>query len=321
MQKLNMNLISKAKTFLKDKILETPLEFSPDLSEIAKAPIFFKMEAQQITGSFKVRGAYFYLSTLDEKTKKKGVAACSAGNHGLGVAYAAKKLSIPCTVFVPKNVDSSKRKKIEALGAKIELSEFIGYDETLIWAEEEVKKRGLHLISAFEDERIMAANGGTLAFEILKSLPDVENVLFPVGGGGLAGGLSYYFHTKNPKIRLIGCQHEKSPGLKRSFEEGKAITFLPPIETIAGGLEGGLGIRCFEVLKKRMKEACLVSEEDLQKAFCWMLDKHQYLIEPSALAGLAASLFQKIEPLKGKTVILLTGRNISLESSKKLVSL
>src|SRR5579872_6564001 len=131
------HLIEQATSYLKGKIRETPVELSPQLSSLVGHPVYLKLECLQITGSFKLRGAYFYLSTLSAAEKKRGVAACSAGNHGLGVAYAAKELHIPCTIFVHKSVDRAKYEKIVQLGAQVHKSNSIGYDDTLQWATQE----------------------------------------------------------------------------------------------------------------------------------------------------------------------------------------
>lgn len=316
---LTLDLIREASDFLRGKILRTPLEFSPRLSELVQAPVYLKLESQQITGSFKVRGALFYLSTLNEDEKQNGVAVCSAGNHGLGVAFAAKQMNVPCTVYVPKMADEVKKKKILDLGAAVIESEFIGYDESLIWAKNESRKARQHFVTAFDDPRIMAANGGSLALEIMEDLPDVQNVIFPVGGGGLGAGLSYYFKSKNPTIKLIGCQHIESPGLHLSLQLNKAVTELPPIATIAGGLEGGIGEACFEVLKGRIDGVSLVSEKEIIEACRWILEHHQCLIEPTAAVTLAACITHKYQKSVGKTVIILTGRNVSFATLKKIL--
>lgn len=317
---LNLDLISQANSFIKGKVNQTPIEYSSFLSDILKVPVYFKLETQQITGSFKVRGALFYLSTLTEQEKSKGVAACSAGNHGLGVAYASKIAGIACTVYVPKNADNAKCEKIEKLGAKVVRSQFEGYDDTLKWAKNEVQISGQHLISAFEDERIMAGNGGTIATEMLNEIPDVQNVIFPVGGGGLSSGMAFYLKTMYPSIRLIGCQHVDSPALKLSLEKGKAMTTLPAIETVAGGIEGGIGELCFEVLKDRIDDVILLSEEEICEAVGWMLEHHQHLVEPSAVVSVAGCLSDKMPKLSGKTIVLLSGRNVAYETLKKLIA-
>jgi threonine dehydratase len=316
---LNLNLIEQADKFLEDKIYRTPIEFSSGLSHLAGSTVYLKLESEQITGSFKVRGSQFYLSTLTHEEKQKGVAACSAGNHGHGIAYAAKKAGIPCTIYLPKSVDSAKSQMIQKLDAKVVFSPFNGFDDTLVWAQKDIQRTGQHFISAFEDPRIMAGNGGTLAKEILKSVPDVANVVFPVSGGGLASGITYYFKEHNPSIRMIGCQHIDSPALRISLDQGKAATVLPAIETLAGGLEGGIGEQCFEILKDRVDDLVLLTEDEIGEGVRWMLANHQYLIEPTAAVTVSSFLSKKIPKLSGKTVVLLSGRNISYENLKKLI--
>lgn len=311
-------LIEQATEFLKGKIRNTPLEFSPELSKILCQPIYLKLECLQITGSFKLRGAFFYLSTLNAKEKKLGVSTCSAGNHGLGVAYAAKELGIPCTVFVPKNVDLAKYDKLLKLEAKVKKSEFIGYDDTLEWATKEAAKLKLPLISAFNDEKIMAGNGGTLAVEILSQLPEAAHFILPMGGGGLSAGFSWYMKSKNSRAQMVICQLAECAALRLSLDQGRPITYMPSIDTLAGGLEGGLGEKCFDILKTRVDEIALIKEGELRSALCWLLKHHQYLIEPSAAVALASCIFGHVRP-KGPTVIVLTGRNVSYSTLKQLV--
>ncbi|MBI3900736.1 MAG: pyridoxal-phosphate dependent enzyme [Chlamydiia bacterium] len=315
---LTLELIAQAKNSIKDRILQTPLEPSKALSELLQTEVCLKLENFQTTGSFKVRGAFFYLSTCKESECRQGVAACSAGNHGLGVAFAAQKMGIPCTVYVPQGVDQSKYEKILQLGATVFRSQFVGYDDTLVWAQQDAKQKGLHFITAFDDERIMAGNGGTLAMEILDACPDVKNVVFPVGGGGLGAGLSFYLKEKNPSIRLIGCQHINSPALKLSLERQKAVTVLPAIDTVACGVEGGIGEKCFEILKNRIDDVILLSEEEIYDAFIWQMHHYPYLIEPTAAVTLAACLSKKIPCLQGKTVVLFSGSNVSKETIDRI---
>ncbi len=311
-------LIEQATEYLKGKIRKTPVELSPELSELIGQRVYLKLECLQITGSFKPRGAFFYLSTLNAAERKWGVATCSAGNHGIGLAYAAKELQIPCTVFVPRSIDLAKYDKLLKLGAKVIKSTFIGYDDTLEWATTEAGKLHLPMVSPFNDEKMMAGNGGTLAVEVLSQVPDATHFVLPIGGGGLSAGFSWYVKTKNPHAQMMICQLADSAALKLSLEQGKAMTYMPPIDTLAGGLEGGLGDKCFEILKTRVDEMALIKEEELKSALCWLLEHHQYLIEPSAAVALAGCLFGHLRP-KGPTVIVLTGRNVSYSTLRKLI--
>lgn len=311
-------LIEQATEFLKDNIRKTPTEFSPELSKLLAQPTYLKLECLQTTGSFKLRGAFFYLSTLTTAERKLGVATCSAGNHGLGVAYAAKELHIPCTVFVPKSVDQAKYNKLLKSGAKVKKSEFMGYDETLEWATKEAAKLQLPMISAFDDEKIMAANGGTLAVEVLSQVPEATHFVLPMGGGGLSAGFSWHVKSKNPDARMTICQLADCAALKLSLEQRRAITYMPSIETIAGGLEGGLGEKCFAILKTRVDNIALIKEEEIKSAICWFLEHHQYLIEPSAAVALASCLFGHVRPT-GPTIIILTGRNVSYSTLRQVM--
>lgn len=311
-------LIERARLFLQGKIRNTPIEYSNKLSKLLGQPVYLKLECLQLTGSFKVRGGLFFLSTLDKEERKRGVAACSAGNHGLGVAYAGKELGVPCTIFVPSSVDQAKFDKLVELGAHVKKSQFVGYDDTLAWAMEEAEKLRIPLISAFDDEKIMAANGGTLAVEILTEIPDATHFVIPMGGGGLSAGFSYYIKDKLPNSHITICQLAGCPALQRSFELGKPMTYMPSIDTIAGGLEGGLGVNCFEILKTRVDEIAPIEEEELKEALRWVLKNHQYLIEPSAAVAVASCLFGHVRP-SGPTVILLTGRNVSYATLQQLI--
>lgn len=311
-------MIEQAVKLLQGKIRTTPVEYSPDLSKSLGQPTYLKLENLQATGSFKLRGAFFCLSTLTPEERKKGVATCSAGNHGLGMAYAAKELKIPCTVFVPQSVDRAKYEKLIALGGKVVKSTYVGYDDTLLWAEKEAEKMGLPLISAFNDERIMAGNGGTLAVEVLAQVPQATDFVLPMGGGGLSAGFTYHVKSVLPQAKTYLCQLAASPALKLSLEQGKPITYMPPVDTLAGGIEGGLGPKCFEIIKTRVDETPLVKEEELKEALLWLLEHHQYLIEPSSAVPLASCLYGHVRP-KGPTVVVLSGRNVSFKTLQELI--
>ena len=312
------HLIEQATHVLQGKIRNTPVEHSPKLSKLLGQSVYLKLECLQVTGSFKVRGGFFYLSTLNAAERKRGVAACSAGNHGLGVAYAGKQLGVSCTVFVPKSVDQAKYDKLVELGAHVKKSEFSGYDDTLAWATEEAKKLNIPLISSFNDEKIMAANGGTLAVEVLSQVPDAVHFVLPMGGGGLSAGFAWHVKDNNPHARTTICQLEGCPALQLSLQQNKPMTYMPSIDTLAGGLEGGLGEKCFDILKTRVDEIAHIKENELKEAFCWFLKNHQYLIEPSAAVALASCLYGHTRP-KGPTVIILTGRNVSYTTIQQVL--
>ncbi len=318
---LTMQTIEEAARFLKPKILRTPMEHSPVLSQLLKVPVYLKLEFLQRTGSFKLRGGLYAISQLTDEQKKKGVATCSAGNHGLALAYAASESRIPCTVFVPSTVDAAKLEKLKSIGAHIERSPFPGYDETMKWSLEIIKKKDLHFISPFDGEEVMTANGGTLALEVIEEIPDAAHFILPFGGGGLAAGFSFYAKNKNPNCKIIACQHEGSPALKLSLQKGTAVTELPPFNTVAGPIEGGLGEHCFAYVKDRIDHVALVTEKEIFAAFRWMLANHQYLIEPASTVPIAACLKGDLPPLSGPTVLVLTGRNVGFETIQKILKI
>jgi len=317
---LSLPLIEQARAFLDGRIRRTPLEESPALEEILGVPVWLKLESAQLTGSFKIRGALFRLSLLSEDEKLAGIATCSAGNHGKAVAYAARLLGLVPTIFVPSSVDEAKYRAMVDLGAEVVRSEFPGYDETEQWALKEAARAGTVWISAFDDEAIMAGNGGTLALEILEDQPDARGFVLPVGGGGMAAGLTYAVKDRFPGSRIVGCNHELSPALALSLERGRAVTRLPAAETSAGGIEGGIGAKPFAVLRSRIDRVALVSEEEIFQGVRWMLEKHQYLIEPSAAAAVAACLTGKAGKFDRPAVVVISGRNVSLETLRRILA-
>lgn len=312
------HLIEQASRYLQGKIRHTPVEYSPKLSQVAGHPVYLKLECLQLTGSFKVRGGIFYLSTLGDAERKRGVAVCSAGNHGLGVAYAGREFHIPCTVFVPKNIDQAKYDKLIDLGARVRKSEFTGYDDTLKWAVGEAQSLQIPFISAFDDEKIMCANGGTLSVEVLAQVPEAVHFVLPMGGGGLAAGFAWHAKAMNPQAKITICQLAECPTFQLSLHQGQPVTYMPAINTLAGGLEGGLGAKCFEILKTHVDAIALIKESELKEALCWFLQNHHYLIEPSASVALASCLHGHLK-ITGPTVIVLTGRNVCYMSLQRLL--
>lgn len=316
---LSLPLIEESHALLQGQIRRTPLEYSRVLSDHLGVPVWFKLEALQKTGSFKVRGALFRLSKLSAEERRRGLVTCSAGNHGKGIAYAAQQLGLQATIYVPKSVDAAKYAGMLALGATVIRSDFIGYDATEQWARAEAKRLNQPFISAFDDPYIMAANGGSIALEVFEDLPDTQTFVVAVGGGGHAAGVAYYAKAQSANTQIIACQHEACPALQRSLDAGQAITEMPPITTVAGGLEGGLGTHTFAVLQDRVSDVCHVSEAEIYQAVRWILQHHQYLIEPSAAVPVAACLNNHLPSLRGPLVIILCGRNVSHTTLQRIL--
>jgi len=304
-----IDLISEAAEFLAGKVRRTPVEFSSRLSELLGVPVWLKLESLQLTGSFKIRGALFAMSRL-----KEDVITCSAGNHGKAVAYASKG----ATICVPRSVDRAKYDAMVAMGANVRVSGFDGYDETQDWALEMAAREKKYFLSPFDDDAVMAANGGTVAKEVLEDCPDARTFILPVGGGGLAAGFAVWAKERLPDAKIVGCQHVLSPALKMSMDAGHAITRLPAVETMAGGVEGGIGSRTFPVLAPLMDQVALVSEEEIVEGVRWMVAHHQYLIEPTAAVTIAACISGKIQ-CDRPAVVVISGRNVSAATVKKIL--
>jgi threonine dehydratase len=316
-------LIEEAAVFLRDRIRRTPCEFSQPLSQLLGVPVWLKLESMQLTGSFKIRGALFRISKLTEDEKRLGVVTCSAGNHGKAVAYAAREANVRATICVPRSVDTSKLHGMKALGADVLVSEFDGYDDTEEWAKALAAERGLTFLSAFDDYAVMAANGGTTAKECIEDAPAATNFIMPVGGGGLSAGFAWHAKgvAKNTRnvARIIAAQHILSPALKLSLDAEHAITKLPTVSTMAGGVEGGIGALAFGVLAPLVDSVALVSEDEILSGVRWMIQHHQYLIEPTAAVTIAACLTGRIGKLDEPAVVVISGRNVSQDSVKKIL--
>lgn len=309
-----LNLIREASAFLHGRIRRTPVEHSPGLSGALGVPVWLKLESLQLTGSFKIRGALFAISKLS-----RDVITCSAGNHGKAVAYAAREAGVRAVICVPRSVDRAKLEGMQKFGADVRVSSFDGYDDTQDWAMEMAARENLPFLSPFDDDFVMAANGGTLAMEVLEDAPEARAFVVPVGGGGLAAGFAVWAkHALNDSL-MIGCQHELSPALRMSLDAGRAITRLPAVETLAGGVEGGIGARTFPVLQPQLGRVALVSEAEIVAAVRWMVEHHQYLIEPTAAVTIAACLSGKVGKISTPAAVLVCGRNVSSETVRKIL--
>jgi threonine dehydratase len=290
-----IELISEAAGFLRGKIRRTPVEYSAGLSEILGVPVWLKLESLQLTGSFKIRGAMFAISKLNGN-----VITCSAGNHGKAVAYVSRG----ATICVPRSVDKSKFDAMVRMGADVRVSELAAQEKK-------------YFLSPFDDDAVMAANGGTVAMEALEDAPDARTFVLPVGGGGLSAGFASWAKHSLADATIIGCQHLLSPALRMSLDAGEAITRLPVVETLAGGVEGGIGARTFAVLRPLVDSVALVSEAEILEGVRWMVANHQYLIEPTAAVTIAACLTGKVRAV-GPVVVVVSGRNVSSETVRRI---
>lgn len=319
MKKLSLSLINKATKVLHQWFLKTPIEYSKPLSDLLKVPIIFKCEYLQPAGSFKLRGAYFALSQLTDTQKKQGIATNCTGDHGIALAYVAHLLNIPCHIYTMKKLPSFNKERLLGLHAKLYFSDSDCYDDTLQWAKQESAFAGLYFVESSDNEMLMAANGGSLAIEILKDVPQVKNFILPVGQGDMLSGLSFFVKKKYPDVTIIGCEHEKIAALTHSLKNNKALTKVPNINTLAYELQRGVHPKTFSILKDTVDYTTLHSEEAILEGVRWMLKHHQCLIDPSAAIVIASCLSNTLPPLEGPTAIVLSGKNIGDTTLKHLI--
>jgi threonine dehydratase len=299
----------------------TPLVPAPALGRRSGADVWLKLENLQRTGSFKLRGAAARLAALAIEAaggRPKRVVAASAGNHGLGVALAARAFGIDATVLVSAQTPEVKRAGIAALGARVEVAGAT-YDE----AEARARARAaeepdLVFVSAFDDDHVIAGNGGLLAREILAQLPDVQAIVVPVGGGGLAGGIGVEVVPRG--IKVLGASPEANCAMRRSLDEGRAYTTYDGGPTLAEGLEGAVSERTFAMARDYFPEIALCSEVAIRQAIVYAYRTLGVACEASAAPALAA-LLDDATPVRGRrTVVVVSGGNIEPDLLDQLLT-
>jgi threonine dehydratase len=308
-------LVAEAARALEPYHLETAILPSPHLSSLVGRPVFLKCENQQRTGSFKLRGALFRLLALGKEDRLRGVVTSSAGNHGLGVAWACRHLGIPGLVVVPQRTPRVKRAALEAMMIKVRV-QGDGYDQAEAYARELAADAGATFISPFDDPRVIAGNGGSVGLEIRAGLPEVSAVISPVGGGGLAVGLAVAL----PGIPVLGASSEASPAMRRSLAEGRVYTSFPATSpTIAEGLEGGVSRSTAALALRHLAGVEAVSETSLRAAIRALVAEHRIVAEGSGVAGVAALLEGRRLPGSGAICVVVTGRNIDQERLREIL--
>lgn len=312
--------VVKAYRFLKDRVRHTPTEYSFSLSEICGAPVFIKWENQQLCGSFKLRGALYKMNSLSKEERSRGVVTCSSGNHGQGVALAAKELEIKTLIFVPNVCPETKKTAIKKRGGKfVELIVTKGdYDFAEQSAHDHADKNGMTYVSSFEDPTVISGQG-TAGFEMFMDEPDIELLIIPAGGGGLMNGIAIAAKALNPDVEIWGVQSVASNPWVVSWPDGivKEVTYL---ETLADGLAGYIPQSLLSLAKKRVTGILEITEEEIAKAIAFLHKEHHQIVEGAGAVGVAALLAGKID-LKGrKTGIFISGGNIDEEKLKEILT-
>jgi threonine dehydratase len=303
--------ILKARQALQGVVSRTPLTLSKGLSEASGAEVYVKWENLQKTGSYKPRGAFYRMNMLTPAERKKGVITISAGNFALGIAWVADLMGVEATIVVPENAAKVKVQQCRSLGAEV-LVHGRYFDEANEYCRKLVEKND-RLFVPPEDDYDVYAGHGTVGYEILEDLPDVETILIPVGGGGLATGVSCWAKTVNPKIRIIGVQSTAAHTLHECFKARRMVD-VPVPPTICEGLAGGITQLMLDLALKYFDDIVLAEEDMLKSAILWTLKSERQLLEGSAVVGPAAILQGKIKFRKGeKVAVVATGGNIDVE--------
>lgn len=312
---LTLQEFEQASEIVKKVTNETKLIYSDYFSEKTGNKVYLKPENMQFTGAYKVRGAYYKISTLTDDEREKGLITASAGNHAQGVAYAAKCYGCKATIVMPTTTPLIKVNRTKSYGANVVLHGDV-YDEACEYAYKLAEENGLTFIHPFDDPAV-ATGQGTIAMEIFKELPLVDYILVPIGGGGLATGISTLAKLLNPKIKVIGVEPAGANCLQASIEAGKVVT-LNSVNTIADGTAVKTpGSVIFPYLQKNLDAIVTVQDEDLVTAFLDMVENHKMVVENSGLLTVAA--LKELDVKDKKVVSVLSGGNMDVITMSSVV--
>ncbi len=312
---LTLERFEEASEVVKKVTLETKLVYSDYLSKQTGNRVFLKPENMQFTGAYKLRGAYYAMSTLSDEERARGVITASAGNHAQGVAYAAKSYGVKATIVMPTTTPLMKVNRTKGYGAEVILFGDV-YDEACEKAYELAAEHGYTFIHPFDDLRV-ATGQGTIAMEIFKELPLVDYILVPIGGGGLATGVSTLAKMLNPKIKVIGVEPAGANCLQESIKAGEVVT-LSKVSTIADGTAVKTpGAKLFPYLKENLDDIITVEDQDLIVAFLDMVENHKMVVENSGLLTVAA--LKQLDVKDKRVVSILSGGNMDVITMSSVV--
>jgi threonine dehydratase len=310
--------IALAANRIKEYVRETPLEFSPKFSDATGAKVWMKLENLQLTGSFKLRGAFNKLLTLSEHERARGIVAASSGNHGAAVAFAMHKLGVGGVIFVPENTSSAKVESIRRSGGDVR---FFGIDglDTETHARKYAADHAMSYLSPYNDVAVIAGQG-SCGVEIARQLPDVDAVYIAVGGGGLLSGVGTFLKTINRNVGIVSCQPEASAVMTESVRAG-TILDLPGRPTLSDGTAGGIEADAitFGICRDIATDFVTVSEEQIAEAMRVFIDSHRTLVEGAAGVALAGLLLHGNKYADKTVVALVCGGNISRETLRRVI--
>ena len=311
---LDLKMIQEAREVVGQVARVTPLTPCKNLGK----NVYIKAENLQLTGSFKLRGAYNKLNSLTEKERAKGVIACSAGNHAQGVALSASMLGIKSVICMPAGAPISKVEATRNYGAEVVLVPGV-YDDAAAEAARLVEEKGYTFAHPFDDEYVMAGQG-TIGLEILEQLPDVDQVVVPIGGGGLISGVAVAIKSLKPECRVIGVQAAGAPSMYTSIREGQPTT-LPSVSTIADGIAVKRpGDNTFAIVSKYVDEIVTVRDDEIATAILALMEDQKTVAEGAGATTVAAVMFGKVNAATKKTVCLVSGGNIDVTTISRVIT-
>lgn len=308
---LNLEKVYKAQKRIQDVVVNTPFSYAPYLSEASECEVYLKKENLQITGAFKIRGAYNKIATLSDEQRRCGVVAASAGNHAQGVALSASKFGIKAVIIMPESTPLTKVNGVKSFGAEVILAG-TNYDEACAYATEYGKKHLLTFVHPFEDDEVIAGQG-TVALEIMQSAEDLDAVVIPIGGGGLISGMALTLKSLNPNIEVIGVGASGAPALKNSFDKKQPIDSLS-VRTIADGIAvRDASAITLGYMLENVDRCISVDDEEIASAILFLLERQKLVVEGAGAVGVAALMHNKLKSLKGKKVaVVLSGGNMDV---------
>jgi len=319
MDQITLVDVYAARDRLHGRVRRTPLQASDALSEVAGVPVYLKLEHQQITGSFKLRGATNAVMRLTGEQRARGVVGVSTGNHGRGLAFAARAAGIRAIVCMSELVPKNKVEAIAALGAEVRIAGN-SQDDAEVEVQRLVAEEGMTLLSPFDHPHVIAGQG-TLGLEMIEDLPGLDTVVVPLSGGGLLGGVALTLKTINPGIRTVGVSMERGPAMVESLRAGKPV-FVEEVRTLADSLGGGIGLDnryTFGLIRDFVDETLLVSEAQIAAAIQHAYRHERQIIEGGAAVGMAALLAGLVKD-PGTTLVLLSGGNIDMHLHQRLIN-
>ena len=312
---LTLEQFKEARNVLQGVLRPTPLIHSPYLSKSCGNNVYLKPENMQVTGAYKIRGAYYKISTLTDEEKARGLVTASAGNHAQGVAYAAQAAGVPATIVMPTTTPLVKVNNTKDYGANVVLHGEV-FDDAAELAAQLAEEQGLTYVHPFND-LTLATGQGTIAYEIFQDLPDVDVILIPIGGGGLAAGVSTLAKLLNPNVEVIGVEPTGAASMKASLEAGHVVT-LPTASTIADGVAVKTpGDLVFPYVQQNVDRVLALEDGELVEAFLDIMERHKMIVENAGLLTVAAL---KHRDCKGKNVVsVLSGGNMDVITMSSLV--